>query len=258
MPTYNYQRFHESSLVKVGIVQTKSYTNNKEGIMAVSKLLRNLGRKGADLVCLPEQWLKDNRISDFDKEFSEFKDIAKEFSMTIIPGAFYMRARNKMTISAPVIGPKGEIIGIQEKIHPFDYERDLVNPGKEAKIFDTSCKFGVIICYDMVFPKVANTLVKKGAQILVSPSRIVKRGISPWQMYVQVRALENRVPILAANVSNHRFGGESLIVDLAENNKVVTPKITHLRGESATVKDFKLSKYSQIRKRRFSDSKSFK
>jgi len=36
----------------------------------------------------------------------------------------------------------------------------------------------------MVFPKVANTLVKKGAHVLLSPSRIVRRGIEPWQMYV--------------------------------------------------------------------------
>ena len=73
----------------------------------------------------------------------------------------------------------------------------------------------MIICYDMVFPKVANTLVKKGAQVLLSPSRIVRRGIKPWQMYVQVRSLENRIPILAANVENQRFGGNSLIVDLS-------------------------------------------
>ena len=33
-------------------------------------------------------------------------------------------------------------------------------------------------------------------------------------MYVQVRVLENRVPILAGNIENHRFGGNSLVVDL--------------------------------------------
>jgi omega-amidase len=37
-------------------------------------------------------------------------------------------------------------------------------------------------------------------------------------MYVQVRAFENRIPIQAANVENQRFGWNSLIVDLAENN----------------------------------------
>ena len=244
-------------MVRIGIIQTGSYRNNEEGINSVAKLLRNQGRKGVELVCLPEQWLKDNRISDYDREFSDFKDIARDYSMTIIPGAFYERTGRGMTISAPIIGPEGEIIGRQEKIHPFDYERNLVRSGKEAKIFDTICKFGVIICYDMVFPVVANTLIKKGAQVLILPSRIVKRGINPWQMYVQVRALENRIPIIAANVENRRFGGSSLIVDLAENNKVVTPKITKLSGESYTVKNFALEKYEEVRKIRFSDSNNF-
>ena len=196
-------------------------------------------------------------ILDWDVQFLEFKKIAKDFGMTIIPGAFYETVRGKTSIVSSVIGPKGEIIGKQEKIHPFDYERDKVKPGKEAKIFKTACKFGVIICYDMVFPKVANTLTRKGAQILLSPSRIVKRGIEPWQMYVQVRALENRIPILAANVVNHKFGGNSLMIDLAENNKVVTTKITKLNGEQGISREFNLKKYETIRKNRFSDSNKF-
>ena len=244
-------------MVKVGVIQTRSYKNNQEGINSVSKLLRTSGKKGAKIVCLPEQWLKDNKILDYDEEFAEFKEIAKEFSMTIIPGAFYERTKKGFVISAPIIGPKGRIIGKQEKIHPFDYERGLVKPGNNAKIFNTSCKFGVIICYDMVFPNVANALVKKGAHVLISPSRIVKRGIVPWSMYVQVRSLENRIPILAANVSNSKYGGSSIIVDLIENNKVVIPKITRMKGEGITIKEFNLSKYTKIRKERFSDSKKF-
>ncbi len=109
----------------------------------------------------------------------------------------------------------------------------------------------------MVFPKVANTLVKKGAQILISPSRIVRRGVEPWQMYVQVRALENIIPILAANMKNQRFGGNSIIVDLAENDKIVTTKITKLSKEGKITKKFKLDKYEESRKSRFLDSNKF-
>jgi predicted amidohydrolase len=244
-------------MVKIGLIQTISYSTNQKGISRVSEMLRKLGRKETEIVCLPEQWLKKNVVLDFDSEFSDFKKIAKEFSMTIIPGAFYEITKRKTSIISPIIGPEGEFIGRQEKIHPFDYERDTVKPGREAKIFSTACKFGVIICYDLVFPKVANTLVKKGAQVLLSPSRIVRRGITPWQMYVQVRALENRIPILAANVENRRFGGNSISVDLTENNKVITTKITKLVGESEIAREFTLDKYEKSRKIRFSDSNKF-
>ena len=244
-------------MVKLGLIQTKSYSTNQKGISRASEILEKLGRKETEIVCLPEQWLKNNEISNFDLEFSEFKKIAKDFSMTIIPGAFYEITKRHTSIIAPVIGPEGEFIGRQEKIHPYGYERGIVKPGNEAKIFNTDCKFGVIICYDMVFPNVANTLAKKGAQVLLSPSRIVRRGIEPWQMYVQVRALENRIPILAANVENQRFGGNSIIVDLTENNKVATTKITRLNGESGITREFALDKYEKSRKIRYSDSNKF-
>ncbi len=245
-------------MVKLGMIQTVSYQNNQNGITKVSQILKKLGRQETDIVCLPEQWLKENTVSDFDSEFSEFKNVARDFSMTIIPGAFYENSKKYTSIVAPVIGPEGEFIGKQEKIHPFDYEIDTVKPGKEAKIFNTACKFGVIICYDMVFPQVANTLTKKGAQVLLSPSRIVKRGIESWQMYVQVRALENRIPIIAANVENKRFGGNSLIVDLTENNKVVNTKLTKIKKEDSISKEFDLEKYQKSRKIRFSNANKFR
>ena len=244
-------------MVKLGLVQPTSYNSNQKGILKISEILKKLGKQETEIVCLPEQWLKNNEIKNFDSEFSDFKKIAKEFSMTIIPGAFYEITKKKTSIIAPIIGPKGEIIGKQEKIHPFDYERNTVKPGREAKIFNTACKFGVIICYDMVFPNVANIMTKKGAQVLFSPSRIVKRGIKPWQMYVQVRSLENRIPILAANVENYRFGGNSIIVDLIENNKVVTTKITKLTNQNGIAKKFKLDRYEKSRKKRFSDLNNF-
>ena len=245
-------------MIKLGVIQTVSYSSNRDGILRVSKILKKLAKQNVDIVCMPEQWLKNNEIVDFDAEFSDFKKIAKEYSMTIIPGAFYDGIKENTTITSPIIGPEGEFIGRQEKIHPFDYEKDKIKPGNEAKIFNTACKFGVIICYDMVFPKVANILAKKGAQVLFSPSRIVKRGIEPWQMYVQVRALENRIPIIAANVENRRFGGNSLIIDLFENNKVIIPKITKLNGEKGTFKEFTLSKYEKSRNDRFADLNQFR
>ncbi len=244
-------------MVKVGIIQTRTYRTNKEGITRISKFLARLGKKKTEIVCLPEQWLKNNEINDFDSEFLDFKEIAKKYQMTIIPGAFFQKIKKEVTISSPVIGPDGDIIGRQEKIHPYDYEKNTVTPGKKAKIFNTSCRFGVIICYDMVFPRVSETLVKKGAQILFSPSRIVRRGINPWETYVRARSLENRVPILAANVKNKKYGGNSMIIDLLENNKVLIPKIIKIKEEGFVVKKFNLLKFEKNRKIRFSDSKNF-
>ncbi|MBT3573525.1 MAG: carbon-nitrogen hydrolase family protein [Nitrosopumilus sp.] len=244
-------------MTKVGLIQTIQYGSNQKGIESVSKRLRELGKQETEIVCLPEQWLKNNKIEDFNSEFVEFMKIAQEYSMTVITGAFYEVSNQKTSIVSPIIGPNGEIIGKQEKIHPFDYEKDTVKPGTEAKIFDTACKFGVVICYDMVFPNVSNILAKKGAKILFSPSRIVKRGIQPWQMYVQVRALENRIPIIAANVEDDKFGGNSMIVDMQEDDRVMNTKIIKLNGETSHSVRFDLEKYEESRMKRFSDWNKF-
>lgn len=244
-------------MVRLGILQMRSHSTNEACIRSAAKILRGLGRGEADIVCMPEQWLAENRIKDYDAEFSEFKSIAREYSMTVIAGAFYHGSRGRPAISSPVIGPSGEIVGVQDKIHPFGYERDIIRPGREARVFRTCCRFGVLVCYDMVFSDVAESLVKKGAEVLFSPSRIVRRGIRPWHMYVQVRALENRVPILAANVQNERFGGKSVIVDLVEDDGVAVPKVHTLSGQGARAESFDLARYEKGRKSRYSDHRRF-
>ena len=244
-------------MTKVGLIQTRSYENNKKGIENISKLLEKLGKVETEIVCLPEQWLPNNQIENYDQEFFEFKKIAKNYSMTIIPGAFYEKNENKVSINSPIIGPEGEIIGKQEKIHPYDYEKETVNAGTEAKIFNTSCKFGIMICYDTVFPGVADMLTKKGAQILFSPSRIVKEGIESWKMYVQVRSLENRIPIIAPNVEDAKFGGSSLIVELTKEEKIVKTRVTELKGEYEETVNITFSNYETIRKQRIEDRNNF-
>ena len=244
-------------MTKVGLIQTRSYENNKKGIENISKLLEKLGKVETEIVCLPEQWLPNNQIENYDQEFFEFKKIAKNYSMTIIPGAFYEKNENKVSINSPIIGPEGEIIGKQEKIHPYDYEKETVNAGTEAKIFNTSCKFGIMICYDTVFPGVADMLTKKGAQILFSPSRIVKEGIESWKMYVQVRSLENRIPIIAPNVEDTKFGGSSLIVELTKEEKIVKTRVTELKGEYEETVNITFSNYETIRKQRIEDRNYF-
>ena len=66
-------------MVKLGLIQTISYNTNQKGISRVSAMLKKLGKKETEIVCLPEQWLKNNEISDFDSEFSDFKKIAKDY-----------------------------------------------------------------------------------------------------------------------------------------------------------------------------------
>lgn len=244
-------------MIKLGIIQTRQYGSNESAMTGVSRILHRLAKKEVDIVCLPEQWLANNIISDFEAQFSAFSRISKEYAMAIIPGAFYEKSSHGY-ICAPVID-SGSIIGMQEKIHPFDYERRKIRPGTKARVFKTQkARIGIIICYDMVFPKVAEIMAKKGAEVLFSPSRIVRRGIGPWHTYVHARSLENRIPVLAANMHNAKFGGKSIIVDLEEDDGVMIPKSKTLPdGQSSIVASFCLSKYKKSRLLRYRDKQRF-
>ena len=100
-------------MTRVGLIQTSSHTTNKEGIEKIAKLLKKLGNNETEIVCLPEQWLPNNQIKNYDQEFVDFKKIAKEFSMTIIPGAFYQITKKKS---------RGPGFGYEYKINDEDQD----------------------------------------------------------------------------------------------------------------------------------------
>ena len=76
-------------------------------------------------------------------------------------------------------------------------------------------------------------------------------------MYVQVRSLENRIPIIAPNVKDNRFGGNSLIVELVKEEKIVKTKINELNEKYEETADITFSDYDIIRKQRAEDRNNF-
>lgn len=241
------------------MIQIESSPSDERLLKRTAYALKNLGKKETDIVCLPEQWLNHNMIDNPQTKFKQFVEIAKEYSMTIIAGAFYLKDKEKQVIASPIITEDGKITTQQHKIHPFEYERNLVEPGKQAVVFNSSrCKFGVIICHDMVFPEVARTMAKKGAEAIFSPSRIVKHGIIPWHTYVAARSLENRIPIVTANVHSNKYGGKSIVSELREKKKIMVSKTTIVRnGQKSNSVTIDLAKYNKARKIRLDYLREF-
>jgi len=87
-------------------------------------------------------------------------------------------------------------------------------PGTEATVFTLpQGRFGVLICYEGIFPRLSRDLVKRGAGFLVNITNDAWFGntSAPYQhlAMVTLRAVENRVPVVrAANT------GISAIVDI--------------------------------------------
>ena len=246
-------------MVRVALLQLQLQKNPAQAMEHVVKLLKTAGTADSNIVCLPEQWFP-KPITYFEKEFGQIIDTAKEHKMTIIAGAFLERIGENMHISCPVIASDGKILGRQMKIHPYGDEKKAVKAGNRAEIFDSGTfKFGIAICHDVVFPEVSRALARKGADMLFFPSRIRNEGIEPWQMYVQVRALENRVPAAAPNACSRAFGGKSIAVDFDYDKKtnIATPKQALASvNEQILMMDVDLERARKIRKLRFEDMRS--
>ena len=251
-------------MVRIALVQIHLQNNKAKALEHALKLLKKAGSSDSDIVCLPELWFT-KIVTNFETEFEKIIDVAKEYNMVIIPGAFMDRSSNNngndLQISSPVIANDGTIAGRQLKIHPFGPQRKVVKSGTKVELFESgNYKFGIGICYDIVFPEVARALLKKGADILFFPSKIRYEGIKPWHMYVQVRALENRIPIAAPNVcdsSNRIYKGKSIFVDFDYNYKtdIAVPKLRF--GSSVNdqilIMDIDLNRTRKLRKKRFED-----
>lgn len=96
--------------------------------------------------------------------------------------------------------PYGNVLPFVERIVSTAHE---MVPGSDATIFDLPpARFGVLICYEGIFPELTRRFVAGGAEFLVNLSNDAWFGrsaaLQQHLAQVQFRAIENRVPIVRA------------------------------------------------------------
>jgi len=141
-----------------------------------------LASNKADIVCLSEEFYLANYTSpDFHDEWSEtvpgpVTDRVARWASThnsyvICP--IYERRDGKCFNTAVVIDRGGGIVGRYDKIHPTEEElHEGAQCGRvEPVVIETDCgKIGVLICFDVEWPREWSTLKQKGAEIVFWPS----------------------------------------------------------------------------------------
>ena len=243
-------------MIKVLLVQSKLCESKAKALEYFQRIVNSRQIDNSDIICFPELWYL-NVVNNFEREFATVLDLAKQKTVFIIPGAFLERIDDEISVSCPIISKKGKVIGRQLKIHPFGIQRKDVKPGNKAEVFNLGkFKLGIGICYDAVFPEVSRVLALKGADMLFFPSKIKTEGVGPWHIYLQARALENRIPVVAPNVCTGPFGGKSIIVDFSYNksNDIALPR-SKILSESPQVlaANIDINQARNIRRERFKD-----
>jgi predicted amidohydrolase len=210
--------------IQLGLGKASYSKTISDAKLALSEAAKN----GARTACLPEHWLLEYR-DKVGEAIEELSRTAKESGIFIVTGANYINLDSDETrIQSQLIDSEGKIIGVQDKIHLFLAEKKSATAGDSFQIFKTEfANIGITICYDNVFPESSRTLALKNADLLFVPSRITAQGMEPWLLYLRTRALENRLPIIAPNVTYPpKYVGGSAIIDLVESStNLIVPKI---------------------------------
>ncbi|MEM0263969.1 MAG: carbon-nitrogen hydrolase family protein [Saccharolobus sp.] len=199
--------------MKIGVVQPLE-------VKTALSLTERALKEGAELVLLPEKWVK----SIDEVPLIEFQKLAKKYTAYIIPGAF----EDGVSVISPIIDDNGNLKGIAKKIHLFNDEKLRLLPGDEGIIFTyRGIKFGIAICYDIDFPELIREFFLKGIEVLLVPSKVKSVGLQIWREFLRIRSLENRIAIVNSNSYNPPDfpGGSTVIVPEQSDSGIVIPRI---------------------------------
>lgn len=126
--------------------------------------------------------------------------------------------------AAVVLGPDGELLGEYRKLHLPGEERLAFRTGFRLPIFETTFgKIGVLLGWDLAFPEAARCLALDGADLLCvcanwghSPAQDPGLFVEEWRTYIQARALENSLYVVASNrigeEYSYHFFGDSMVI----------------------------------------------
>jgi len=232
------RQISQSPSLKVGLVQGNidqsikwDESFQKETLKIYERLSSKVSEGKPDLIIWPE-----TATPFFFQEAKEYQpmilDISEKTDAFLLFGSpSYKVEKGKVNHynSAYLISPARELIGRYDKIHlvPFGEYVPLSNllfflgslgegignfkPGKEIFSFSLpQGKFGVLICFEIIFPDLCRRFVKKGAGFLVTITNDAwfGRTSAPYQhlSMATFRAIENRVFIVrAANTGISAF-----------------------------------------------------
>ncbi len=198
----------------------------------ILEMIADAIRKGAELVVVPEGTVPNYVIGDSQPEIKTLERAAadlcalsKQANATIVIGGARYRNPGELVNSAWVITPAG-IAGYADKCFLWHFDRKWFSAADALEPIDTPVgRLGIFICADGRLPTIGSTLVERGAELLVVPTAWVTSGRDPASLenlqadlFVNVRARENRVPLVAANKVGVEYGsvaycGKSAIVD---------------------------------------------
>ncbi|MBN1800744.1 MAG: carbon-nitrogen hydrolase family protein [Candidatus Lokiarchaeota archaeon] len=219
--------------MKIACIQPEVAATRNECYTNVESIIRDLTDQyeNCDIVCLPERWTpySIDVFKNFQQERGDdylfVKKLARTYRINLLSGGIWEKREysKKPFVTCYFFNDKGEEVTRQDKIHLYAYERGIFQGGKELKIVRfKEVNFAILICFDVAFYETPRLAAENGADLVFSPTQIREEGLYNWNIYLQARSLENRMPIAACNtlgkINNRNFPGKSKIISFLEGD----------------------------------------
>lgn len=136
-------------------------------------------------------------------ECAELASLAGKYGMTIAAGMVWQEPGGSRRLSHGLWLPSGEL-HIYHKTHLGQREKGEYTAGDDLPVFRLGkITVGLQLCLEQHFPEITQTLVLKGAQLILCPHATPRLTADArresWQISLRARAYDNCVYLLAAN-----------------------------------------------------------
>ncbi|OAU99507.1 MULTISPECIES: carbon-nitrogen hydrolase family protein [Moraxella] len=235
--------------IRIATIQLNSQTDIDANLDIINNAISEAAHHGAKFITLPENACVMGRQTELADRFDEicqfYQSLAKTYGVHLLAGTLPCPTRpdgsdvpcDLVRQVSLLIDDQGNIKARYDKIHLFRATvDDSTGSYDEGKTFEHGDKLvcqpcvidgqvvnvGMMICFDVRFPALAQRLRQMGADIITVPAAFTHRtGEAHWQMLLQARALDSQCLIVgSAQGGTHQIGsrtretwGHSMIVD---------------------------------------------
>lgn len=154
----------------VALAQIRYNHTGKHNVDIIKRYIRLAAGKKADIVCFPETCInRPVKLPLNHKLIKEIQEECKKNSIWAIITDYFVTKENKIYKMAVLIDREGEIKGKYKKIHL--YGDNAKKGGKRIFVYKTDfAKIGIVVCWDLAFPKLFKQMKKAGAEIIFCPA----------------------------------------------------------------------------------------
>ena len=210
----------------VAAVQMNSQQNIEDNLADIKAAIIDASKQGAQLVVLPENCCSMGRQFATAERFDELSNTMAEYARAsgiyLLAGSLPCPYRpdgvivpdGRLRQVSQLFAPDGMRVARYDKIHLFTAtvadkqgsynEAATFEPGTQTVVAtleanDAVYQLGMMVCFDLRFPALAQRLRQAGAELLSAPSAFTYlTGQAHWSLLLRARALDSQCMVIGA------------------------------------------------------------